>query len=184
MDLPALALSLMLAAPPVTPAATATAPAPRQGAKVADPWSALRFLVGAWKAESGQGKPGEAVGGGFTFSIDLDGKVAVRRGRAEYAPRTGEAKGTVHEDLTVVFPKGARLQALYWDNEGHLIRYGVRSEAGTVIFESEPGQPGPRFRLVYARRGADVVETSFSIASPGKEFQPYVTGLARRIREP
>jgi hypothetical protein len=29
-----------------------------------------------------------------------------------------------------------------------------------------------------------VVEISFSIAPPGKEFQPYVTGMARRIREP
>jgi hypothetical protein len=90
----------------------------------------------------------------------------------------------VHEDLTVVYPKGRGLQALYWDNEGHVIRYLVRNEAGTVIFESEPGPPGQRFRLVYARRGADVVEISFSIAPPGKEFQPYVTGLARRTPNP
>ena len=182
MELPALALSLLLAA---TPAASPSAqPATKLDAKPADPWAALRFLVGAWKTESGQGKPGVAVGGGFNFSIDLDGKVAVRRGRAEFAPRTGEAKGTVHEDLTVVYPKGTGFQALYWDSEGHVIRYRVRSEAGTVIFESEPGQPGPRFRLVYARRGADEVEISFSTAPPGKEFQPYVTGLARRTREP
>jgi hypothetical protein len=174
MGLPAVMLALLLAVPPGATPAT----------RAADPWSALRFLVGAWKAESGQGKPGEAVAGGFNFSVDLDGKVAVRRGRSEFAPRTGEAKGTVHEDLTVVYPKGTGLQALYWDNEGHVIRYRVRSEAGTVIFESEPGQPGPRFRLVYARRGADEVEISFSTAPPGKEFQPYVTGRVRRIREP
>lgn len=169
-----MALSLLLAAPPQATAA----------ARPADPWAPLRFLVGAWKADPGQGRPGEALGGGFTFAIDLDGKVAVRRSRSEYAPRPGEAKGTVHEDLTVVYPKGKGLQALFWDNEGHVIRYLVRSEAGTVIFESEQGAPGPRFQLVYARRGADVVEISFSIAQPGKEFQPYVTGMARRIREP
>ncbi len=172
MDLTALALSLLLAAPP---AATPS--------KVADPWAALRFLVGAWKAESGGGKPGEAVGGGFTFAIDLDGKVAVRRGRSEFAPRPGEARGAVHEDLTVVYPKGKALQAIFWDGEGHVIRYGVRSGAGTVIFESEPGQPGPRFRLVYARRGADEVEVSFAVAPPGKDYEPHVSGLARRIRE-
>jgi len=169
-----MALSLLLAAPPQATAA----------AKPADPWAPLRFLVGAWKADPGQGSPGEALGGGFTFAIELDGKVAVRRSRSETAPRPGEGKGTAHEDLTVVYPKGKGLQALFWDNEGHVIRYLVRSEAGTVIFESEPGAPGPRFQLVYARRGADVVEISFSIAPPGKEFQPYVTGLARRVREP
>ncbi len=84
----------------------------------------------------------------------------------------------------MVYPRGSGLQALYWDDQGRVIRYGVRSEAGTVIFESEPGQPGPRSRLVYARRGADVVEIASSIAPPGKEFQPYVTGRARRIADP
>ena len=202
MTLAPLALLVLLGAPPAaTPAAAPTAApkaapparAPAAGSRTADartaesrtvdPWSPLRFLVGTWKSEGGQGKPGEAVGGGFTFEIELDGKVAVRRGRAEYAPRPGESSGVVHEDLTVLQPKGAGFQAWYWDNEGHVIRYAVRSEAGTVIFESEPG-PGPRFRLVYARRGADLVEIAFSIAPPGKGFAPYVTGLARRVREP
>jgi hypothetical protein len=166
-----MALSLLLAAAPA-------------GAGPADPWAPLRFLVGAWKAESGEGKPGEAVGGGFTFAIDLDGKVAVRRSRSEYAASPAQAKAMVREDLTVVYPKGGGLQAFSWDNEGNAIRYRVRSEAGTVIFESEQGSPGPRFRLVYARRGADVVEISFSVAPPGKEFQSPVSGLARRVREP
>jgi hypothetical protein len=182
MDLAALALTLLLAAPTV--ASPAKPPAAKQDAKVGDPWAALRFLVGAWKAESGGGKPGESVGGGFTFSIDLDAKVAVRRSRSEFAPRPGEGRGVVHEDLTVVYPKGKALQAICWDSEGHVIRYGVRSGAGTVIFESEPGQPGPRFRLVYARRGADEVEVSFAVAPPGKDYEPHVSGLARRIREP
>jgi hypothetical protein len=174
MALPALALSLLLAAPP-----TAAPPA-----KAADPWSALRFLVGTWKAEAGGGKPGEATGGGFTFAIELDGRVAVRRSRSEFAPLPGETKGTAHEDLMVLYPKGSGIQALYWDDEGHVIRYDVRNEAGTLIFESERGAPGPRFRLVYARRGADVVEIAFSIARPGKGFEPYLTGLARRIEGP
>ncbi len=80
MALPLLALALLLGAPPAAPGPAAPAPA-----KV-DPWSALRFLVGNWKAETGGEKPGEAVGGGFSFAIDLDGKVAIRRSRAEYAP--------------------------------------------------------------------------------------------------
>jgi hypothetical protein len=180
MPLPLLALSLLLAAPVAEPPAALPDPAEESAP---DPWAALRFLVGTWRAESGGGKPGEAVGGGFDFAIDLDGKVAVRRSRSEYAPRAGETKGLLHEDLMVVYPRGDGLQALYWDNEGHVIRYVVRSKAGTVHFESEKGARGPRFRIVYARRGTDEVEVSFSIAPPGKGFQPYVTGVARRVPE-
>ena len=83
MAIPLLALSLLLAAPPT---ATPTA-------KSADPWAALRFLVGTWNVESGGGKPGEASGGGFTFAIELDGKVAVRRNRSEFAPRPTRRRG-------------------------------------------------------------------------------------------
>ncbi|MEY2669485.1 MAG: hypothetical protein RJA59_2123, partial [Pseudomonadota bacterium] len=61
MELPLLALTLVLAAPPALP----PAPSPAKG----DPWSALRFLVGSWKAEAGVGKPGELAGGGFSFAI-------------------------------------------------------------------------------------------------------------------
>ena len=102
MALPALALSMLLAA----------TPAPTTAAKGADPWAPLRFLVGNWKAEAGGGKPGEAIAGSFGFTIDLDGKVGVRRGRSTHAPRTGETQGTVHEDLMVVYPKGKGLAAI------------------------------------------------------------------------
>lgn len=173
MALPLVALALLLGAPPAVPA-------PPKG----DPWLPLRFLVGSWKAEAGGGRPGEAVGGSFSFAIELDEKVAVRRSRAEFTPRSPDAAGTVHQDLMVIYPRKGGLHALYWDDEGHVVRYSVRSEAGTVILESEPGQPGPRYRLVYARRGADVVEIAFSIAPPGKGFQPHVTGRARRIADP
>ncbi len=181
MPLPALALSLLLAAPPAArPAAPPpAAPAHRQ----ADPWSAVRFLVGTWRVEAA-GKPGEATGGGFIFSIDLDGKVAVRRSRSEFAPLPGETEGAVHEDLMVLYPKGNGLQAMFWDDQGKVVRCAVRNEAGTLIFESEPGAAGPRFRLVHARRGADLVEMSLSVAPRGKGFQPPVTGLARRIGDP
>ena len=108
----------------------------------------------------------------------------MRRGRAILAPRTGEEQGTVHDDLTVVWPRGNGLAASYWDDEGHVIRYAVRTEAGTVIFESEPGVPGPRFRLEYARRGADRVEVTFSVAPPGKPWRVHVSGLARRLSGP
>jgi hypothetical protein len=163
-----LALSVLLAGTP--------APAPLP----ADPWAGLRFLLGTWRTEAGGGTPGEAVSGGFAFALELEGRVAVRRGHAEHAPRPGEKARSRHEDLTVVFPAGDGLAATYWDNEGHVIRYAVRFDGRSATFESEPGSPGPRFRLVYTRREADQVEVAFSIAAPGGDFQAYVTGLARR----
>jgi hypothetical protein len=140
--------------------------------------------VGTWKTKAGGGKPGEAVSGGFTFAFELDGRVAVRRSRSAYAPRPGETAGVRHEDLTVLFRDGEGLWATYWDNEGHVIRYAVRAEGDDVTFESVPGLPGPRFRLVYVRRGSDAVEVTFSVAPPGGNFQPYVSGLARRVGNP
>jgi hypothetical protein len=179
MPLPLAAVALLLCSAPAP-----TAPAPPPAAAVATPasgdrWAPLRFLSGTWKSEGGGGKPGSVVGGGFTFAIELDGNVAVRRGRSELAPAPGDTARKVHQDLTVVYPKGKGLAAIYWDDEGHVIRYQVRTEAGIVIFESEPG-PGPRFRLTYARRGPDLVEIAFGFAPPGKEFQTHVSGLARR----
>ncbi len=161
----ALALWLIL------PAVASAAPA--------DPFAGLAFLVGEWTAGSGSGRPGEAVGGGFSLRPDLGGAVLVRRSRAEYAPRPGQARGEVHEDLMVIHREGAALKATYWDGEGHVIRYAVATEPGRATFESEPG-PGPRFRLVYEEKGEGEVSIAFLIAPPGKEFQPYVTGTARR----
>ena len=143
-----------------------------------DPFAGLAFLVGEWTATGG-GKPGEAVRGGFTLRPELGGAVLVRRNRAEYDPRPGQARGEVHEDLMVIHPEGGALKATYFDNEGHVIRYAVTAEPGRATFESEPG-PGPRFRLVYQRAGEDQVSIAFLVAAPGKEFQPHATGSARR----
>ena len=144
-----------------------------------DPFAGLAFLVGEWTATGGGGKPGEAVDGGFTLRRDLGGAVLVRRSRAEYAPRPGQARGEVHEDLMVIHQEGGALRATYFDAEGHVIRYAVTAGRGRASFESEPG-PGPRFRLVYERKGEDEVSIAFLVAPPGKEFRTHVTGTARR----
>ncbi len=79
----------------------------------------------------------------------------------------------------VVYPEGGGLRAAYFDGEGHVIRYAVTTEPGRATFESEPG-PGPRFRLVYQKSAGAEVSITFLIAPPGKDFQIYVTGRARR----
>lgn len=147
-----------------------------------DPWSGVRFLFGDWKVTRGGGTPGEAISGGFTFRLELDGHIAVRRNNSEYAPKPGEKVGVKHSDLMVVTPTASGLRATYWDNEGHVIEYGVKTTDGVVTFESDPAAPGPRFRLVYERQSEDELAITFSMAQPGGSYQTYVSGRAARRR--
>ncbi|HMK72359.1 MAG TPA: hypothetical protein VK454_03415 [Myxococcaceae bacterium] len=151
-------------------------------ASTPDPWAGLRFLLGEWTVASGGGTPGEAVSGGFTFQLELDGQVAVRRAHSEYAPKPGERVGVKHSDLVVLSPSAAGLRATYWDNEGHVIEYTVKADAGVVTFESDAAAPGPRFKLVYERQGENEVTITFSMAPPGGKYQTYVSGRAIRRR--
>jgi hypothetical protein len=87
-----------------------------------DPWQPLAFLVGDWSGK-GSGKPGDAIGGSTSFSTDLNGKIMVRKNRAELPAKPGEKSGMVHEDLMILYPKTGTsvFQADYFDNEGHVI---------------------------------------------------------------
>src|SRR5215813_7620141 len=74
----------------------------------------LKFLVGDWQGEGG-GKPGQASGGGFSFTFELQGKVLVRRSFSEYAA-TPERPGFRHDDLMVVYQDqgGKGFRAIYF----------------------------------------------------------------------
>jgi hypothetical protein len=144
-----------------------------------DPFAGLHFLAGEWTATR-SGKTDEATSASFTFARDLGGKVLVRRNHAEYAPRSGEKEGVVHDDLMVVYPEAGSLRAVYFDNEGHVIRYAISTGDGRAAFESESGAPGPRFKLEYERREDGSLAIAFSIAPPGKAYRPYLSGTAQR----
>ncbi len=138
----------------------------------------LRFLAGDWRGE-GSGTPGEGSGG-FSFRLELDGRVMVRRNVTDY-PAYGDRPASHHEDLLVAYAEGGSLRALYVDNEGHAIHYGVAAatEGEGIVFLSDE-RPGPRFRLTYHRADANTVRIHFEIAPPGKPFVTYLDGTARR----
>jgi hypothetical protein len=167
---PRFALFLLLLGPSVALA----------GSPAADSWSGLRFLIGEWATTSGGGAPGEAISGGFTFGLDLDGHILTRHSHSEYAPKAGETEGVQHSDLLVVFPSAAGLRATYWDNEGHVIQYALTTAEGRVTFESDAAAPGPRFKLVYEKSQRNGLAITFFIARPGGAYQPYVSGVAHR----
>jgi hypothetical protein len=170
----------------VTMAAPALA-APATGGGF-DALSGLSFLVGDWEGKGG-GSPGQAAGA-FSFSRDLQQRVLVRRSHAEYPAAQGRP-AIVHDDLMVVYAPGeaGTPQAIYFDNEGHVIQYRVELDgaavpaerrSATFISDAAPGIP--RYRLTYRMTGADTVDIKFEIAPPDSPnaFATYLTASAHR----
>jgi hypothetical protein len=73
-----------------------------QESGLSDNWDPFRFVLGDWTG-AGSGTPGEGTGA-FSFKPELNGKILVRRSRADYPPKPGEKNGTSHEDLLIVYP--------------------------------------------------------------------------------
>jgi hypothetical protein len=156
----------------------AVAPAPRPVVAGGDPWDPYRFLIGDWKGEGG-GRPGQGFGE-FSFKLDLQEHVLMRRASAELS-------NSKHEDLMVVYrePGTSADRAMYFDNEGHVIRYGITAgkDGKSLLFTSDP-QPGTtRYRLTYTQTGSDSVGILFETASPAKPdaFVKYIDGSAKRV---
>jgi hypothetical protein len=149
----------------------------------ADDWHALEYLLGDWTGE-GSGDPGQGSGS-FSFKPDLQGRVLVRKNRAEY-PATKERAAFTHDDLMIVYrePPDTGLRAMYFDNEGHVIHYGVEAspDGARFVFLSAPEASEPRFRLTYKRVDRGKMKIQFEIAPPGHpdKFATYIEAAARR----
>jgi hypothetical protein len=149
-----------------------------------DRWKELRFLVGEWTGEGGGTYTG-AGAGSYTFLPELDGKILVRRNSSDYPAANGRP-AIHHEDVMTVYREGETQapQAIYFDNEGHVIRYAIEADpAGKQArFVSAPQAGQPRYRLTYRETGKDRVAGLFEVAPPGKpdSFTTYIEWTARR----
>ncbi len=141
-------------------------------------WKPLSFLVGNWTLGEGGSQLRKADSGGSSFHLDLRNRVLIRRNFADYPARDGEA-AYHHEDLMVIYPLADThaFAAIYFDSEGHTIRYDVRPDAGghSVTFLSEAEAGKPRFRLTYTKTAVGL-EGNFEIAAPDKpnSFAPHL----------
>lgn len=148
------------------PAFAQTAPAP-----AIDPWKALAFLQGTWdaKAASTTRSAGAEAAGTYTFRTELNNHILARHTTTTTACKGPATFDCDHSDLLYVYQDASSqpLKAIYFDNEGHVIHYGVSTpDATTAIFLSDSTQPGPQFRLVYELKGS-VMWGKFQMRMPG-----------------
>jgi len=152
------------------------------GQQKKNPWEKWNFLIGEWVGE-GNGQPGQGEGK-FSFQKDLDGNILVRKNRTSF-PEIANSKAFVHEDLLIVYP-GSEVtprEAIYFDNEGHIIKYKISFIENSVILTSDLVAGTPRFRLSYVPVDSKTVKIDFEMASPQKpeEFKMYLSGKATKI---
>lgn len=163
-------------------ACIALAALPALAADVA-PVEQLRFLVGSWNSIPGP----DAVLGHTSFHVEVKGHVMVRDNRADYPAAAGKP-AVSHEDMMVIYAEGSGpLKAIYFDNEGHVIRYTASAlDAKSVTFLSDAAAGQPRFRLSYTAPAADRLSGEFASAppdAPGK-FKPMFTWEMRKVNVP
>lgn len=144
-----------------------------------DKWEKWQFLLGEWVGE-GDGQPGKGSGG-FSFTLDLDGKVLVRKSQTDF-PSQGDKQPLSHKDLMVIYPDSSNdlLKACYFDNEGHVISYSVTFSNGDIVFTSIKEAGKPVFRLIYSPISSREVEVKFEMSADGVLFKTYVKGKSIR----
>jgi hypothetical protein len=149
---------------------------------------AFGYLAGPWRDEHRDGEPGSSTDGGETWRLALDGEILVREGWCEF-PESPQRPAYRHEDLLVVFVDSDReLRGIFWDNEGHLIRYRevhADPDGKGVGLVSDPSSPGPRQWLKYRFEEPDHFSAEFSLHPPGAPgFVPYLRWSSVRVPEP
>jgi hypothetical protein len=142
-------------------------------------WKPIEFLFGNWTGKGGGASAGQGAGD-YSFEPQIGNSIVVRKSFAEYT--SGPEAGTRHDDLMIVYadPPGSPLRAIYFDSEGHTIRYNVKTPAPNVaVFESDGTQPGPKYRLTYTQHGSNL-DGKFEIAPPGADYKTYLSWTSVR----
>src|SRR5262247_4314008 len=145
-------------------------------------WEAWRFLLGEWEGKGG-GAPGQGAGG-FTFALDLQKRILVRKNHSDY-PATDKQPAFSHEDLMVIYQEADKpARAVYFDSEGHVIHYTVEfsPDQNAIVFLSEASPSAPQFRLTYNKAPRNSLAIKFEIAPPGApgKFTTYLQAVVQK----
>jgi hypothetical protein len=138
-------------------------------------WNKWTPMIGEWTG-TGSGQPGSG-GGKFSFFLDLDKKILVRKNHAEY-PSTNNKQGIIHDDLMIIYPGSGYNpdRAIYFDNEGHVINYAITLTDSSIVFISDKVKNLPRFRLTYFLPVNKMMNVKFEISGDGNNYKTYVDG--------
>jgi len=145
-------------------------------------WKAWKYLVGQWVSDP-TNDPNQGTGK-FSFRFDLGENILIRENRS-ILPANEASEENLHADLMIVYSEvpGAK-QAIYFDNEQHVIHYktNVSADQKTITLESEASSSSPQFRFTYNKIDENTLEARFEIASPGSQgqFSIYLQGKARK----
>lgn len=144
-------------------------------------WEKWNWLIGEWKGE-GSGKQGQGTGV-FSFTPDLNREIIVRKNHTDFPSSNGKP-AFVHEDLLIVYPdpSGIEDKAIYFDNEGHTIKYNISYKDNTIVLSSEKVTGTPFFRLIYAKIDSQTVNVSFEMSQDGVTFNKYLEGKSIKMK--
>lgn len=142
-------------------------------------WDNWNWLMGEWIGE-GSGQPGQG-GGVFSFSLDLENKILVRKSHSEY-PAKDNKPAVIHDDLMVVYLDytGSPSKAIYFDNEGHTINYEISYSDKSIVLTSNKIPNVPIFRLTYSLLDINIVDTKFEMSQDGEKFITYIEGKSKK----
>jgi hypothetical protein len=153
------------------------------GQQTKNQWEKWNYLIGEWVGEH-TGKPGSGDGK-FSFQTDLDGKILVRKSSTVFPASTSSAE-LIHDDLMIIYLNGGDnpQEAIYFDNEGHTIKYKVSFTDKAIVLASDIIPNAPRFRFTYTAIDDKTVNASFEMASPQapEEFKMYLEGKANKVK--
>lgn len=168
--------------PPAQTPAQAPAPAPAKSPAKPDPWAGLRFLLGSWEAKTTGGMAQAQASAGYAFRLELRDHLLARHSRTGACTATDDFD-CQHSDLLYIYPAaaGQAFEAIYFDNEGHVIHYGITTpKPGTVVFLSDPAQPGQQYRLSYTFMDG-VMSGQFEMKMPAQtDFTSYLEWSGKR----
>jgi hypothetical protein len=139
---------------------------------------AIQALIGDWVAKGRRTRPRRRR---ILLSIRSAKDVIVRKNYAEYPAQNGRPAFR-HDDLVIIYLDDAskRPRAIYFDSEGHTIRYAITVSGDSLVFESEPGEPGTHYRLTQTPSGGRL-SGKFESHAPGEaQYKTYIEFTARR----
>jgi hypothetical protein len=144
-------------------------------------WDKWTWLMGEWKGE-GSGVPGQGRGT-FSFTPGLDKKVLIRKSHSEY-PSMDSKPDAVHDDLMVIYLDitGNPTKAIYFDNEGHTINYGITYTDKAIVLLSDKAPHVPIFRLTYSLLDSETINTKFEMSMDGEKFTTYIEGKSKKVK--